>query len=181
MLYIMRHGRTDWNDARKLQGRTDIPLNETSREMARKAALEYKHINFDICFCSPLSRATETAQIVLAGRNIEIIPDDRLLEMSFGIYEGVENASEIENSPIKALFENPAEYKGAEGAETFEELFARTGDFLKNEIDPRLAQGQDILIVGHGAMNSSIVCQRRNIPLEHFWDAGIENCKLMKL
>ena len=72
-------------------------------------------------------------------------------------------------------------YKGAEGAETFEELFARTGDFLKNEVEPRLAQGQDILIVGHGAMNSSIVCQRRNIPLEHFWDAGIENCKLMKL
>ena len=161
MLYIMRHGRTDWNDARKLQGRTDIPLNETGREMARKAALEYKNINFDICFCSPLSRATETAQIFLAGRNIEIIPDDRLLEMSFGIYEGVENASE--------------------GAETLEELFARTGDFLKNEVEPRLAQGQDILIVGHGAMNSSIVCQRRNIPLEHFWDAGIENCKLMKL
>ena len=38
-----------------------------------------------------------------------------------------------------------------------------------------------VIIVGHGAMDSSIVCQVQNIPLEKFWDAGIENCKLMKL
>ena len=42
-------------------------------------------------------------------------------------------------------------------------------------------EGKDVLIVGHGAMNSSIVCQIRNLPLSKFWDAGIENCKLMKL
>ena len=44
-----------------------------------------------------------------------------------------------------------------------------------------LNEGKDVLIVGHGAMNSSIVCQIRNLPLSKFWDAGIENCKLMKL
>ena len=42
-------------------------------------------------------------------------------------------------------------------------------------------EGKDVLIVGHGAMNSSIVCQIRNLPLEEFWSAGIEKCKLMKL
>ena len=54
MLYIMRHGKTDWNVLHKLQGRTDIPLNEEGRNMARKAAAIYKDINFDVCYCSPL-------------------------------------------------------------------------------------------------------------------------------
>ena len=62
-----------------------------------------------------------------------------------------------------------------------EELFARTGDFLEKVVKPQLAQGKDILIVGHGAMNSSIVCQVKKLPLTQFWSAGIENCKLMQL
>ncbi len=53
--------------------------------------------------------------------------------------------------------------------------------FLKEVVQPQLDAGKDVIIVGHGAMDSSIVCQVQNIPLEKFWDAGIENCKLMKL
>ena len=48
MLCIMRHGRTDWNDLRKLQGRTDIPLNDAGREMAEAARKEYADVHFDI-------------------------------------------------------------------------------------------------------------------------------------
>ena len=65
MLYILRHGKTDWNAAFKLQGRTDIELNEEGRKMAAKAAKEAECIDFDICFSSPLKRAYETARIVL--------------------------------------------------------------------------------------------------------------------
>jgi probable phosphoglycerate mutase len=68
-----------------------------------------------------------------------------------------------------------------DGAESFEDLYARTGMFLKEVIEPQLEQGKDILIVGHGAMNSSIVCQIKNIPIEEFWSVGIDNCKLMRL
>ena len=177
----MRHGKTDWNVLHKLQGRTDIPLNEEGRRMAEAAREQYKDINFDVCYCSPLIRARETAQILLKERDIPIICDDRLKEMSFGVYEGTENSFQIPDCPVNVLFKDPAKYKAVEGGESFEELFARTGEFLKKVVEPGLAEGKDILIVGHGAMNSSIVCQIRNMPLEHFWDAGIENCKLMKL
>ena len=64
------------------------------------------------------------------------------------------------------------------GAESLDELFARTGEFLDTIIKPELAKGKDILIVGHGAMNSSIICQVRGKSYEHFWDEAIENCKL---
>lgn len=54
MFYILRHGRTDWNEEHRLQGEVDIPLNETGRQMAYDAAEKYKDIDFDICYCSRL-------------------------------------------------------------------------------------------------------------------------------
>ena len=103
MLYIMRHGKTDWNALHKLQGRTDIPLNEEGRLMALKAHEEYKSWNIDVCYCSPLIRAVETAQIVLKNRGIPIITDERLVEMSFGDYEGIENSFKIPDCPINLI------------------------------------------------------------------------------
>lgn len=181
MLYIIRHGKTDWNEIHKLQGRTDIPLNEEGRQMARDAAKEYGDIHFDVCYCSPLCRARETAELLLEGRDVPIVIDERLKEMSFGIYEGVENSFAIGDCPVNVLFQHPEEYSPVPEGESLDELYARTGEFLREVVNPLLEEGKDVVIVGHGAMNSSIVCQVRNIPLKDFWSAGIPNCKLMKL
>lgn len=181
MLYIIRHGKTDWNEIHKLQGRTDIPLNDEGRQMARDAAKEYGDIHFDVCYCSPLCRARETAELLLEGRNVPIVIDERLKEMSFGIYEGVENSFAIGDCPVNVLFQHPEEYSPVPEGESLDELYARTGEFLREVVNPLLEEGKDVVIVGHGAMNSSIVCQVRNIPLKDFWSAGIPNCKLMKL
>lgn len=107
MLYIMRHGRTDWNERNKLQGRTDIPLNAAGRKMAEEAAAVYKNVPLDVCYCSPLARARQTAEIFLKNRNIPIITDDRLVEMSFGIYEGTEQSARALDCPINILFKEP--------------------------------------------------------------------------
>jgi probable phosphoglycerate mutase len=178
----MRHGKTDWNAQNKLQGRTDIPLNDEGRRMAEEAGKRYADIHFDVCYCSPLIRAKETAEIVLQGRNVPIITDERLIEMSFGIYEGIDNIYQAVDSPINVLFQHPEKYTTSVGnAESLDELYQRTGAFLHEVIEPQMRQGKDILIMGHGAMNSSIVCQVRKLPREEFWSAGIENCKLMRL
>jgi len=182
MLYIMRHGKTDWNSLHKLQGRTDIPLNDEGREMAIKACKEYKAVNIDVCYCSPLKRAFETAQIVVGNRDIPIITDDRLVEMCFGEYEGIENSFETPECPVNVIFREPEKYKeSVGGAETFAELFARTKDFLEEIVNPKLQEGKDVLIVGHGAMNLSIICQIKDIPIKDFWSPGLEQCKLMRL
>ena len=182
MLYLIRHGITDWNVRHKLQGRTDIPLNEEGRRMAEAAREAYRDVHFDICFCSPLIRAKETAEILLRGRDVPILMDDRLQEMSFGSYEGQENSFEIPDSPINVLFFTPEKYTDPpEGAESLDALFERTGAFLREKAEPLLAEKKDVLIVGHGAMNSSIVCQMRHLARADFWKTGIENCRLLKL
>ena len=182
MLYIMRHGRTDWNVRHKLQGRTDIPLNEEGRRMAEAAGEEYRDIPLDLCFCSPLVRARETAEIVLRGRDVPIQTDDRLREMSFGSYEGTENSFSIPECPVNVIFQRPEAYtESVGGAETFEELFARTGEFLREVINPLMEQGKNVLIVGHGAMNLSIISRIRGLPIKDFWTPGIEACKMTRL
>lgn len=181
MLYILRHGKTDWNQVRKLQGSTDIPLNAEGRAMAAEAGKANRDLPLDVCYCSPLSRAKETAEIFLAGRQIPVITDERLMEMHFGIYEGMEDVTSQPDCPIWNMFRDPVNYRSCNGAESFESLFERTGKFMEEVIQPELAKGKNILIVGHGAMNASIICRLKKIPLEHFWDQLQANCQLERL
>ena len=92
-LYVIRHGKTDWNEIKRIQGSTDTSLNDEGIGMARKAHDEYEGVRFDICFCSPLKRARQTAELLLEGRDIPIEYDDRLRELSFGEFEGVDIAN----------------------------------------------------------------------------------------
>ena len=141
MLDIMRHGKTDWNLLHKLQGKTDIPLNDMGRQMARQARERYKDIHFDVCYCSPLSRARETAKLVLEGRDVPIIIDDRLSEMGFGIYEGVQEVFEKPECPVRVLFFNPEKYVAQGGAESLEDLLKRTNEFLDEVAYPLVNEG----------------------------------------
>lgn len=181
MLYVIRHGKTDWNCLYKLQGNTDIQLNDEGREMAREAAAEYADVHFDVCYCSPLGRAKETAEILLAGRDVPVIYDDRLREIKFGPYEGTEQVFKHPESPVYNFFKDPENYVAPEGAESFEELLGRAGSFLNEAAYPLLAEGRDVLIVGHGALNSAIISVAKGLPLAEFWSMGIPNCRLMQI
>ncbi len=83
-LYIVRHGETAWNKARKIQGQADIPLNEFGRMLARKTGAGLADVHFDLCYSSPMSRAKETARLILAGSTTQIIEDARIVEIAFG-------------------------------------------------------------------------------------------------
>lgn len=181
MLYIMRHGKTDWNAEYRLQGSIDIPLNEEGREMARKAAETYRDIPLDLCFVSPLWRARETAELFLKDRDIPVIVDERLREMCFGEYEGVDHIFQKPELNIYKMFKDPVHYIPDKGAESFEELFQRTGEFLEQVVKPEQKKGKNIIIIGHGAMNTSIISRYQNVPLSHFWDILCKNCELIRL
>ncbi len=87
-LYIMRHGETDDNTRRVLQGQKDNPLNERGRQQALRAKEELSGILFDRVYSSPLIRAVETAVLATGRPREEIILEERLKEISFGVLEG---------------------------------------------------------------------------------------------
>ena len=88
MLYFVRHGQTDWNVAEKVQGTSDIELNETGIAQAEELAKELKDVDIDLIICSPLKRARKTAEIINKNKNCKLIVDEDFTERHFGEFEG---------------------------------------------------------------------------------------------
>jgi len=179
-LYLFRHGETEWNKARRLQGQSNIPLNTFGRELAEKTAeaLISEKIFFDRAFSSPLDRAVETARILLGGRDVPFVTDSRLMEINFGGCEGwaFDAAKQDSSHPLHNFFCHPEQYIPPAGAESFQDATARGAAFLREQILPLEHKCQTVLIVAHGAFNRSILNAISGIPLEHFWQIGLPNC-----
>ena len=161
LVYLLRHGETDWNLEHRAQGQVDIPLNATGIRQAEELKEKIKSYTFDICYCSPLKRAVQTAKII-TDDHIKIIYDDNLKERSFGYLEGV-----IVNSD--GFNEAPNTKKG--GIEPIQEVFARSKqvlDRIKAENPPEAK----VLVVAHGVllktMHFNIVGYDSNTDLHSF-------------
>ena len=179
-IYFIRHGETIWNKEKKIQGQSDIPLNEYGRELAYVTADAIKEIPFDIVYSSPLLRAKETAEILVENRNLDIHVDPRLIEMSFGEGEG-ESLPEIHSHPEMKLYNfihNPGEYIPPTGGETFEELYERCKSFIEDVILPAESQYESMLIVGHGALIRGMIHYINNRPSKDFWIVTHKNCSV---
>ena len=179
-LYIIRHGETEWNHTLRLQGQTDIPLNENGRVLAQVTARALQQVPFDLCISSPLQRAKETALLVLGGREIPMMTDVRIQEIGFGTYEGrrVRDAKgEITDPKFFAFFRDPGNYIPPEGGERISDLVARTGAFLE-ELSARTEwYKKTILISTHGAASRAMLLNIRHGEQKDFWDTGVpKNC-----
>ena len=86
---IIRHGETDWNVAKRIQGHTDIPLNETGRAQALAMAFNAAHQRFHAIYSSDLARARETAQVLAQREDHEVKLLPQLRERHFGIFQGL--------------------------------------------------------------------------------------------
>ena len=177
-IYLMRHGETDWNKARRLQGQSDIPLNEYGLELAARTAEALSGTAFDLAFCSPLSRAEQTARIILGERETPLYTDARLMEINFGSNEGIcfEAAKKNPEDPLHDFFCRPECYTPPEGAESFAQAAERGRSFLQEKVLPLEKDCGRILIVAHGAFNRSLLNAVTGAPLTEFWRIGLPNC-----
>lgn len=170
-VFFVRHGETDWNAFRKIQGQSDIPLNQTGRVQARKAAERFHDIPLEICFSSPFSRAYETAELILQGRKVPIVKDDRLKEISYGVDEGLDIGRIHEDSGLRlhAYFHAPESYTPPDGGETILQLQSRCGQFLEmlKEMDSKIHG--NVLVTTHGAWIQAMISLVDNRPVSEFW------------
>ncbi|MDO4321768.1 MAG: histidine phosphatase family protein [Lachnospiraceae bacterium] len=179
-LYIIRHGETPWNTQLRLQGQTDIELNEKGRALARETAHAMREIPFDLVITSPLSRARETADIVLGHREVPVITENRIREISFGAMEGRQISKEEREDPASefyCFFHDPGCYVPAEGGETIASLMERAAGFLEELKQKQEWYGKTILISTHGAASRALLAAIKRTPQKGFWENGVpKNC-----
>lgn len=183
MLYIVRHGETDWNRMKKVQGRTDIPLNDYGRHLAEETAEGMKEILLDLAYTSPLRRARETAEILVAGRNIPLIDEERIQEISFGCYEGMYSGGDQrspESDAFNRFFSDTGNYVPPEDAETIPQLYERTGAFLAEMCARDDLAEKNILVSTHGAAMTALLNRiKGSLSVAHFWkDEVPPNCSV---
>ena len=142
-IYIVRHGKTDWNVKGLLQGATDIELNKEGIKQAKELVEKLDFSKIDICFCSPLKRTSQTAEI-LVGNKIKIIYDSMIVERSFGDYEGKPNNFDL----IKEQW-NYKLNDSSHNIESLQDCLARAKKFL-DKIKKEYPN-KTILIISHGS------------------------------
>lgn len=180
-IYILRHGETNGNKAGRIQGSTDIPLNEYGIELAKitRDGIEKEGLQFDIIYASPLSRARKTAEIVRGTHTTEIVIDDRIVEMNFGKAEGmlIKDINEKpENQNLKYCFTIPSKYQAKDGAESYEHIMARAKDFLENELRPLEHTYENVLVVCHGALIRALLLNVLGWDIDRYWEIHQPNC-----
>ena len=149
-LYIIRHGQTDWNIAKKIQGRQDIPLNERGHFQAQCLGKAMENRPITAVFSSPQIRAMETAIAVASPAGVPVIPVRDLMEINYGVWEGKTEEEHLRDD--RALYEawwsHPAETAPPEG-ESINQVNERCRQAWK-EIKPQLTG--DAAIVAHGGL-----------------------------
>lgn len=173
-ILLTRHGQTEWNVLKKVQGKADIELNEKGIQQAEETREILKNEKIDLILCSPLKRAIQTAEIINRGRNIEMIIDERISERDFGEFEGMIN-TEFDFNTFWSYKQN-LKYNKAENIKDFFERIYSFLDSVKNEY-----VGKRILIVSHGGVSIPVKCYFDGIPdLETLLPLSLKNCEVAK-
>ncbi len=151
-LYLIRHGQTLWNQEGKIQGKTDIPLNEEGKKQAELLAKAMEQREVGAVYSSPLKRAFETASCVAGRKGLPVIPLEGLREVDFGLWEGMtwRDIEETYYEDFVLWDKNPAEHTPT-GGERREDCTARCEKAME-QVLAETPKGKDAAIVAHGGI-----------------------------
>ena len=168
MIYVVRHGETEWNAVNKVLGRTDIPLSDNGMNQAHEIARSLKDIKIDVFLCSPLSRARQTADAISDETGIRYKIDDRLIEQDFGEFEGVDRPDRGYQAAKREYFARYPE------GESFFDMAGRIYPLIKE------LNGANALLVTHGGVCRIIRSYFEDMGNEEFVQFSQGNCEVRK-
>jgi broad specificity phosphatase PhoE len=181
-VFLARHGETDDNiPPLRFQGSRDTPLNDRGREQAHALAerVAREHPDLTSLYCSQLSRARETAEIVGAAVGLEPVVDARFAESFRGEWEGfLFPQIEARDPEGFAAFRRAGADFRFPGGESMQEHQDRV---LAGIEDVRRNGGSPALVVCHGGSIRVALCHREGVGLDHFWDFQVPNTVLVEL
>lgn len=164
-IYVARHGQTDWNVAKHIQGSNDIPLNDTGIKQAEELAKTLQQqVKLAKVYTSSQKRAKKTAEIVAKAYGIELITLKGLEEMNLGLWEGMTWTNVEERYP--AEYENWAKarrYTNTPQGESYQDVLERLIPALKEIISK---EEEDVLVLTHSACIMILMAYIHKTPFE---------------
>lgn len=150
-IYLTRHGETEWNEKKLIQGHTDIPLNTKGKKQAKLLGKQLKNVNFNAVFSSDLLRAEDSAEIIIKEKDMTVIKTRKLRERFFGRFEG-KSLGEMRKAFGEVMLVTKEKQKKLEiyDVENDEEIIARLIPFMKKTAKQYI--GKKILMVTHGGL-----------------------------
>ena len=150
-IYLTRHGETEWNEKKLIQGHTDIPLNTKGKEQAKLLGKQLKDIDFDVVFSSDLLRAANSAEIIIKEKKMIVIKIKALRERFFGRFEG-KSLTEMRKAFGEVMLVTKEKQKKLKiyDVENDEEIITRLIPFMKKIAKQYI--GKKILMVTHGGL-----------------------------
>jgi broad specificity phosphatase PhoE len=175
-IIVWRHGRTAWNLAGRVQGQTDVPLDDVGREQARAAAARLASLGPSRIVTSDLSRARETADELGRLAGVEVETDVRLRERGFGVREGLTMAEAWEQLPEHMARWAAGDEAGIPGSESSAAAGERFTSALEEYLQ-ELGPGDTLVVVAHGGVTRVGTCTFLGFPRET-WESfgGLSNC-----
>lgn len=175
--FLIRHGQTIWNNSRKYQGHTDIPLSEEGRKQAQKLRDKLANKEIHAFYSSDLSRALETAQIVAEFFNKEVKVLPQLREINFGCWEGLTYEEVMEKyGEVATAWYNDPQSVCIPGGESCEEVKKRAFAVLNSLAKKH--QEETVAIVSHGGTIRLLIMAALGWDMSCFWHLRLDNTAL---
>lgn len=176
-IWITRHGQTNLNKAKLMQGLTDEPLNETGIQQAKwvgaEIAKRYPDLKFDAIYASPLGRSQVTASLITGEDISSFIIDERIIEADFGKFEKMPYGSMGIHMTLYWMF--PEFIPAPKGVETLASMISRSREFLK-ELEEK--DYENVLIVCHGGIIRALCGYLEDRRSGVRWRPKPKNCEV---
>lgn len=172
-IYVTRHGETQWNTQRRMQGHLDSDLTQTGRTQAEWLGTHIKDLSLAKIYASPSGRASETARLIRGDRPLEIHRLEGLKEIFLGSWEG-KTQVEIEAVDAEnyfAFWHKPECYKSEE-RESFESVISRAGAILE---ELATTEKEDVLVVTHAVLLKGMYAHMLQKEVKDFWTGPFMN------
>ena len=173
IIYLTRHGQTNLNKARLMQGLTDEPLNETGLAQARAMREKIGDVHFDAVYASPLNRAVMTGAIIGGVDPSEVITDPRIIEADFGVYE--KKKYYLMGPAMTLYWTLPEIFPAPRSVETTASLRERSSSFLRELEEKNYGT---VLIACHGGIMRALSGYLEDKKNGLAWRPKPHNCEV---
>lgn len=175
-IHLVRHGETEWNLERRVQGQTESYLSARGREQARHIGEQLQAFPFEQAYSSSSIRAVDTARLILEYNPVPLSTRDDLREIHLGCWEGRLHDELKEEFPEEheSYWEDPSRFY-LEGAETFHQLQERAVSAIEDIAEKHA--GQSVLVVSHGLFIKTVLSYYEGRHLRDLWHPPrMSNC-----